>query len=313
MVKKYIILADSRNVNTFDTPRQLTKVFGEPLVKRTIRLLKENGVEDIIVTSHDKRFDNLGATRYEPLNNVYDPFTFEGYWLNGFPEELLTEPVCFIFGDVYFSENAIKKIVEIQTDSTMFFCTHSNNNKLYIKEHDEPLAYKVEDYELFKSKIAETKGLKDRGVCCREPVVWELYRVINGIWVNEHKLTTNYVAINDESCDIDSVRDATLINIKLGGIELIKVEAIKQFTLGKFDEITNITRKGANINGTIFVGDTFECTNEMAEYLTGRNAKGEVVVKVVEIIPVKEEVKPEIVKEETKKIAKPTKKKNSKK
>ena len=46
---KYIILADSKN-NSFDTPRQLTNINGEPLVARTIRLLKENGIKDIIIT-----------------------------------------------------------------------------------------------------------------------------------------------------------------------------------------------------------------------------------------------------------------------
>ena len=282
---KYVILADSKNTAAFKTPRQLIAIKGEPLVQRTIRLLKENGIKDILITAHDKRFDNLGAKRYEPLNNIYDPFTLEGYWLNGFPEELLIEPICFLFGDVYFSENAIKTIVETETDSTLFFCTHLNESDKYIKHHDEPLAYKVVNYKLFKNKINETKKLKDQGVCCREPVVWELYRVINNIWVNEHKLTTNYLAINDESCDIDSLRDIMLMNIKLGGIELIKVEVIQQFTLGKFDEITNLKRKRADKPGTLFVGDIFECTKEMAEYLTGKNEKNRTVVKVLEVIP----------------------------
>ena len=205
MVEKYIIMADS-SVG-FEIPRQLIEIDGEPLVARTIRLLKENGVKDIIITAHDERFDNLGAERYEPLHNDYIPGDPKTYWLNGYPIELLNEPVCFICGDVYFSEEAIKKIVETPTDSTLFFCTYNNTDPRYIKHHDEPLAYKVVDYGLFKKKIDETKALKDAGVCCREPVVWELYRVINGQYVNEHKMTKNYVAINDISCDIDSYGD----------------------------------------------------------------------------------------------------------
>ena len=213
---KYIILADSKNTHEFETPRQLTKINGEPLVARTVRLLKQNGIKDILITSHDKRFDNLGAKRYEPLHNDYDPFTLEGYWLNAYPEELLTEPVCFLCGDVYFSEHAIKTIVKTQTDSTLFFCAFENDNPKYIKEWDEPLGYKVVDYELFKRKIAETKKLKDEKVCWREPVVWELYRVIQGQNVNEHKMTKGYLAINDESCDIDSVEDIELLKKAIG-------------------------------------------------------------------------------------------------
>ena len=204
---RYIIMADSRNASPFEIPRQLIEINGEPLVARTVRLLKENGIDDIIITAHDKRFDNLGATRYEPKHNVYDPFTAEGYWLNAFTIELLDRPVTFLNGDVYYSENAIKTIVETDTDSTLFFCTYKNKDSRYIKPWDEPLGYKVVDYELFKRKIDEVKKLKDEHVCWREPIVWELYRVINGQCVNEHKMTKNYVAINDESCDIDYIED----------------------------------------------------------------------------------------------------------
>ena len=288
---KYIIMADS-SVD-FEIPKQLSVINGEPLVKRTIRLLKENGVENILITAHDKRFDNLGAKRYEPLYNDYEPGNPKTYWLNGYPIELLNEPICFICGDVYFSENAIKTIVEAETDSTLFFCTHNNQSPFYIKHHDEPLAYKVVDYELFKKKIDETKKLKDEGMCCREPVVWELYRVINGIWVNEHKLTTNYVAINDESCDVDSKNDIKLLNKMLGGIEMIKVEALQDFTLSRFDEIENIERVRMDEKGRIFIGDKFECEKELCDYLLGANPINRPVVKVIEVIPEKIEIKEE--------------------
>ena len=93
---------------------------------------------------------------------------------------------------------------------------------------------------------------------------------------------------------------------------MIKVEAIKPFTLGKFNEITNIVRKGADTPGQLNVGDTFECTQEMAEYLTGKNNKGMVVVKIIEVIPEKVEIKEEPKKEEPK-IIKPIIKKSIKK
>ena len=66
---------------------------------------------------------------------------------------------------------------------------------------------------------------------------------------------------------------------------MIKVEAIKQFTLGRFNEIKNIKRRSVEKEGMLFVGDTFECSKEMAEYLTGKNEKGSIVVKVLEVIP----------------------------
>ena len=68
MVKKYVILAYS-NDKIFDIPRQLVEIDGEPILKRTIRLLKENGVKDIIVTGHYK---DLGVEIYNTDKNDFD-------------------------------------------------------------------------------------------------------------------------------------------------------------------------------------------------------------------------------------------------
>lgn len=325
MVIKYVIMADSSI--GFDTPRQLSVVNGEPLIKRTIRLLKENGVKDILITSHDKRFNNLGVKRYEPKNNYYIPdysdyHKNKGYWLNAFTEELINQPICFLFGDVYYSENAIKTIVNTDTNSTMFFCTYNNKDRHYIKEHDEPLAYKVVDYKLFKKHIDIVKKLKDEGKCCREPIVWELYRSINKQDINIHKMADNYIAINDESCDIDTLDDIIKLNEVIGGMKMIKCEAIKEFTLGRYDELKNIQRKSIEIKGKLLIGDTFECEKDLADYLLGKNDKNMAVVKVIEIEPEKEiedgtlehpykTIMPQPIKEEKPKTSK--KKKSSKK
>lgn len=291
----YVILSDSDNVEPFIEPRQLAKINGEVLIKRTIRLLKENGAEDILITSHDKRFDNLGATRYEPLFNDYKPKENKGYWLSAFPIELLDEPVTFLLGDVYYSEKAIKTIVESRTDSVLFFCTDKRQgyDGRYIKHHDEPFGFKVEDYNLFKDKIYEVKKMKDKGLTRREPIAWELYRAINGLDINVHKLVDNYIAINDETCDIDRVEDILLLEYSLGGNKMIELECIKEFTLGEYNKLTNIKRSGREEVGRIFVGDTFECDKKMAEYLTGGNKNKEVVAKVIKVMP--EEVSEEVV------------------
>ncbi len=66
---------------------------------------------------------------------------------------------------------------------------------------------------------------------------------------------------------------------------MIKCEVIKEFTLKKFDELKNIKRRSIDIKGKLYVGDTFECDKEMADYLMGNNKNRQVVVKVLEVIP----------------------------
>lgn len=284
MVMKYVILSDSDNVEPFITPRQLTKINGETLIERTVRLLKENGIKDIIITSHDKRFDNLGAERYEPLYNDYRPKENKGYWISAFPIELLNQPITFLLGDVYYSENAIKIIVQEKTNSILYFCTYKNKDVRYIKHHDEPLGFKVVDYVMFKEHIERMKLFKDSGEALREPIAWELYRSINNQPLKEHKMTNNYIAINDESCDIDTINDIILLEKNIGGDKMIQVEVIKGFTLNEFDKIQNIKRKGADTKGRLYVGDVFECDKKMADYLMGKNMSGAIVVKIIGVI-----------------------------
>ena len=68
---------------------------------------------------------------------------------------------------------------------------------------------------------------------------------------------------------------------------MIKCEATEQFTLKEFNKLRNIKRY--NINncniGTIYTKDRFECDEEMAIYLSGKNNENKIVVKVIEVIP----------------------------
>ena len=83
---------------------------------------------------------------------------------------------------------------------------------------------------------------------------------------------------------------------------MIKCEVISRFDLRDFDKLKNIQRKSIDVKGSLFVGDIFECDKEMADYLLGENYLNKVVVKVIEVIPEKqEEIKPKKNKKTSKK------------
>ena len=82
---------------------------------------------------------------------------------------------------------------------------------------------------------------------------------------------------------------------------MIKVEVIEEFTLAKFDEIKDsIERKSKAIDGRLFVGDVFECNEDMVEYLTTGNKLGRAFVKIIEVVPSEEKPKKTTTKKETK-------------
>lgn len=80
---------------------------------------------------------------------------------------------------------------------------------------------------------------------------------------------------------------------------MIKCEVIKQFNFARFDELENIKRKNVEIKGKLLVGDEFECSKEIADYLTGNNPLNEVVVKIIEVEPKKEIATEPVVEVET--------------
>ena len=205
---KYIIMCGG-SYDKWDTPKHLTELKSEPIVARTIRLLKENGVTDIAISSNNELFEQFGV----PVLRHYNPYNLprEGRaatpWLDAFyPME---EPVTYIFGDVVFSPDAIKTIVNTDTDSIEFFASAKPLPDIYPKHWAEPFAFKIKDTRRFFKAIEVTKQYDEQGLFKRQPVSWELWQVIKGTPLNRVDYT-NYVAINDYTCDIDEPKDIKL-------------------------------------------------------------------------------------------------------
>ena len=64
---------------------------------------------------------------------------------------------------------------------------------------------------------------------------------------------------------------------------MIKCEVIESFTLEKFNQLENVKKVEIRKDNEFGVGDTFECTEKMVDYLTGNNALNKTVVKVIEV------------------------------
>lgn len=173
-------------------------VFGETIIARTIRLLRENGITDIALSTNDERYEE-----YElPILHHNNPMVWEGFvWLRAFYP--MTEPVCYVYGDVFFSPEAIKTIVDTQTDDIEFFGSARPFSPLYTKKWAEPFAFKVQDTDHFARALQQTLELDAQGRFRRMPISWELWAVIKGTDLNRIDYT-NYTVINDYSVDIDS-------------------------------------------------------------------------------------------------------------
>ena len=209
---KYVIMCGGNAVH-FEKPRQLLEFMGEPLVARTIRLLKENGIVDIAISSNLEGFDGFGVPVLVHENN----YVTRGYndsdgdWCDAFyPTD---EPTCYIAGDVAFSEAAIRKIIETETDDIEFFASAPPYSPLYCKPWEEPFAFKVFDTDHLKRAVADVKRLTREGRFYREPIAWEVWNVISRGADGDVNMIDyrSYVAINDWTCDVDKPDEIGLL------------------------------------------------------------------------------------------------------
>jgi len=202
---KYIIMCGG-DEGHFETPRQLLKFKGEMLVDRTIRLLMDNGITNIAISSNDPRFEEHQVPVLHHDNSGED-------WCDCFYP--MDEPACYICGDVVFSPAAIKTIVETETDDIELFASSPPFPPEYVKPWEEPFAFKVVNQERLHQAIIDVKRLKREGRFHREPIAWEVWNVITrGADVGMDVNTINYrsyVVINDWTCDIDYPHEISLL------------------------------------------------------------------------------------------------------
>lgn len=172
--------------NYMNIPKHLVTINGETLLGRTTRLLKENGINNYVITSSDERYKKYGETMPQTNNDCE---------IDRYEEIKTTDSICYLYGDVYYTENAIKTIIETPTDNILFFGSE-----------DEIFAIKIKNKKLFYNHKKTVKKLYQKQ-CIHRCIGWEIYRSLNNIPYEEHEIKDMYVKILDETDDIDFPED----------------------------------------------------------------------------------------------------------
>lgn len=188
---KYIIMADGKGTrwqNYNDIPKHLIEIGGETLLGRTVRLLKEGDPDcEVIITSHDSRYEIPGAQRHEPLNNNLE--------IDRFTEELIGDDVCFLYGDTYYSDFAMNTIISTQTGDMMFF---GNGRSI--------VAIKVADGALFRHHVHRVRDLFLEGKIDK-CIGWQVYQSFTGLPFGEKQIGEKFLVLEDGTEDFNSPED----------------------------------------------------------------------------------------------------------
>ena len=298
---KYIIMAagnGKRWNNYTGVPKHLVKIKNEIIIERTIRLLKENGVNDIIINSSNKEYEKYGL-RHEPIKNEYE---IDRYY--SCKDILKTESeVCFIYGDVYYTENAIKTIVSL--DEEKFFGRLSGKDG--IKGYGEIFAIKIKDVQKFLKRVAIIRRLVASNQIPRG-IGWEVYKIYNGIPLKSDKLRFYkflqqekhpfFYSILDETEDLDNPKDYWSLenpeivfyipSIYIGGTTLALLNLIKKlnkkvfvvYNKNKNDIILNEFKKYSTI--IKIEAEEIKCQTFVYCHLGGRvNLKAKKIIQWV--------------------------------
>lgn len=205
--KKRVIIAaagkGSRWDNYLGIDKHFVEIDGEPIIKRTVRLLNKMGIDDICVVGPDDRYKIEGSELYIPklTPEYYDADKFlssKDLWLEDGKTILL-------FGDVYFTERALDTIVNHSHQDWLAFgrpfeseitggCGEIFAHSFYpghIREHEAALNLLVDYYN--RDILQRISG-------------WEHYRVMvgmSGAEVRRHIIADRFVIIDDWTDDFD--------------------------------------------------------------------------------------------------------------
>lgn len=224
---KYIIICAgeaTRWNNFMGTAKHFAVLNNEPILNRTIRLLDENNVapEDIYVVSKDYSIDKVNNYHPKLNKNNHDADKFLS------SKDLWNKDgrTVILYGDVYFSEYAIKTIVNEPCEYWRIFC-RPTPSEITGTPYGECFAvsFYPHDHKLAKANLKKLIYLY-KGSLLNRIGGWEWARIMAGVPIkhlDEHQdMLPVYITIDDETDDLDFPEDylrleKTVLRLNKGG------------------------------------------------------------------------------------------------
>jgi hypothetical protein len=197
--------------NYLGIPKHLAQVDNEPILHRTVRLLKEASIDDIIIVGpDDDRYKISNSKLFVPTKNAW----------NGDADKFLSSSELWntngrtitLFGDVFFSDDAIKTIVSCKNNFWTVFgrseaslitgCLYGEIFAHSFYPHDIP--NHKESLDILVQAVTNKDAKNGSG--------WEHYKVMQGVRGRDIRrsktvIDEKFVEINDWTDDFDFPED----------------------------------------------------------------------------------------------------------
>ena len=195
--------------NYLGVPKHLIPVDGEPIAERTIRLLKEQGVSDIFLVGLDSDLYRLEGSKLYVAKKTLE-YAGADKFLSS--QELWNTEgrTITLFGDVFFTEQAIDKIVN-DTNKAWTVYGRPTSSVITGKRYGEIFAHSFypTDISRHREKLFYIIDLFNKKIIDR-CIGWEHYRAMQGIVgedIKKHKIYKEITIINDWTEDFDHPND----------------------------------------------------------------------------------------------------------
>lgn len=199
---KYIIMADGKERrwgNYQGIHKWQIRIGDQTILERTCSLIREMDPGAVIyITSHEPSLQIEGAIRHEPESNVLE--------IDRFTVELIQPDICFLYGDSYYAEEDLRRIMDEKTDAVVCFGTA---RKIF--------AVKVADAELFRAHVQRVRNLylEDK---IRECIGWEVYHSLQGLPLESREIGDGFVMLSGDTCDFNAPQDLLDYQAKEGKV-----------------------------------------------------------------------------------------------
>jgi hypothetical protein len=174
------------------TAKHMALVDGEPVLYRTVRLLRRRGLEPVVTARQSGQWplfnEHVSSPNDCEIDRVYGARQFA--------------PAVFLYGDCCYTEGALEEILADQHDWQFF----GRRGASRVKSHGEIFAIKANDYV-----IGHAEQLRHR--CVGNPRLrclgWDLYGrcASMGAHWSFQRARRNFTQIDDGTDDFDTVEE----------------------------------------------------------------------------------------------------------
>lgn len=178
--------------NHMGIPKQLVPVFGERLIDRTIRQLRELEAHVWVTVPSKGFYGHLGYTVGQ-ITGRHREYEL-GKFINADNVFKDNQPILLLWGDTFFTDEAMDTIFDEYDQHEFRFFGRETPGEIFACKANWQVMEKVRTlYTLRK--------------CMSSLGSWHLYRLINDIPLEVQKVTDHFTEINDLTEDFDFPED----------------------------------------------------------------------------------------------------------